>query len=78
MLVVLVVVMVVVTVVLVLLVLLVDEFFLVLDTGTAVTIFLTRKSDLFLVSLLLLRTLGDRDGRVLTFPSGFLAGEFDI
>lgn len=56
--------------------------FLVLETGTAVTFFFTRNTDLFL-GVTLLRPRGDlsssSERRVLTFPSGrLLLGKFDL
>ncbi|EXK34002.1 hypothetical protein FOXG_18464 [Fusarium oxysporum f. sp. lycopersici 4287] len=53
-----------------------------LDTGTAVTFFFTRNTDLFFAKALLSarRNLfgGDRDRRVLTFPSGLGLLGFDL
>lgn len=56
---------------------------LLVDTGTAVTFFFTRDTDLFFTVALLSsrRQLGrGGDRRVLTFPSGFLGfgGKFDL
>lgn len=52
------------------------------DTGTVVTFFFTRETDLFVVEVVLLSTgrkmgRGVNNRRVLTLPSGFL-GEFDL
>lgn len=52
---------------------------LFLETGTAVTFFFTRNTDLFfgVAVLATRRDLGGERRRVLTFPSGFL-GEVDL
>lgn len=58
------------------------DVLLVLETGTAVTLFFTRETDLFFTEVVLsTRREIDVGGvrRVLTFPSGWLlVGEFDV
>ena len=52
------------------------DVMLVMDTGTVVTFFFTRVTDLFAVTMFALRgnVSVNRDRRVLTFPSGFFGG----